>query len=146
MLLTVISALLIQTAPSLDRPGIVLILSGDTAFVTPTESIGREGTVRRADLVEIYPLGSEGWEIVRRDSTLEFDCAAERIRYLGGDDFDGEGLSRRRQEGSAEWVPIPDDYPPVAVLHALTCGEVDLSSVSHDSLEQELPRLRARIG
>ena len=146
MLLTVISALLIQTAPSLDRPGIVLILSGDTAFVTPTGSIGREGTVRRADLVEIYPLASEGWEIVRRDTTLEFDCSAKRIRFLGGDDFDGEGLSRRRQEGSAEWVAIPDDYPPVAVLNALTCGEDDLSSVSHDSLEQELPRLRERIG
>lgn len=147
MLLTVISALLlIQTAPSLDRPGIVLILSGDTAFVTPTGSIDREGTVRRADLVEIYPLGAEGWEIVRRDSTLEFDCAAERIRFLGGHDFDVEGLSRRRQEGSAEWAPILDDYPPVAILHALTCGEEDLSSGSHDSLEHELPRLRERIG
>lgn len=147
MLLTVMSALLlIQTAPSLDRPGIVLILSGDTAFVTPTGSIDREGTVRRADLVEIYPLGSGGWEIVRRDSTLEFDCAAERIRFLGGHDFDVEGLSRRRQEGSAEWAPIPDDYPPVAFLHALTCGEEDLSSGSHDSLEHELPRLRERIG
>lgn len=146
MLLAVISALLIQTAPSLDRPGIVLILSGDTAFVTPTGSIGREGTVRRADLVEIYPLGSEGWEIVRRDTTLEFDCAAERIRFLGGHDFDVEGLSRRRHEGSAEWAPIPDDYPPIAVLHALTCGEEDLNSVSHDSLEHELPRLRERNG
>ena len=146
MLLTVLSALLIQTAPSLDRPGIVLILSGDTAFVTPTGSIGREGTVRRADLVEIYPLGSEGWEIVRRDTTLEFDCAAERIRFLGSHDFDVEGLSRRSQEGSAEWAPIPDDYPPVAVLRAVTCGEKDLSSVSHGSLEHELPRLRGRIG
>lgn len=146
MLLTVISALLIQTAPSLDRPGIVLILSGDTAFVTPTGSISREGTVRRAELVEIYRLGPESWEIVRRDSTIEFDCAAKRIRFLGGNDFDVEGRSRRSHEGSAEWAPIPDDYPPVAVLHALTCGEEDLSSVSHDSLEHELPRLRERIG
>lgn len=143
MLLTVISALLIQTAPSLDRPGIVL--SGDTAFVTPTGSIGREGTVRRADLVEIYPLGLKRWEIVRRDSTIEFDCAAERIRFLGGSDFDVEGRSRHRQEGSAEWAPIPDDYPPVAALQALTCGEEDLGPVSHASLEEQLPRLREAI-
>lgn len=146
MLLIVISALLIQTAPSLDRPGIVLILSGDTAFVTPTGSIGREGTVRRADLVEIYPLGSEDWEIVRRDSTLEFDCAAGRVRFLGGYDFDVEGRIRRRQEGSTDWAPIPDDYPPVAILRSLTCGDEDLGSVSQDSLEHELPRLRDRIG
>ena len=146
MLLTFISALLIQIAPSLDRPGIVLILSGDTAFVTPTASISREGTMRQADLVEIYSLGSESWEIVRRDSTLEFDCATERVRFLGGNDFDGEGRSRRHHESSLEWSAIPDDYPPVTVLHALTCGEEDLSSVSHDSLERELPRLRERIG
>ncbi|PZN98431.1 MAG: hypothetical protein DCF29_20670 [Alphaproteobacteria bacterium] len=146
MLLTFISALLIQTAPSLDGPGIVLILSGDTAFVTPTGSISREGAVRQADLVEIYSLGSESWEIVRRDSTLEFDCPAQRIRFLGGNDFDVEGRSRRNHKSSVEWSAIPDDYPPVTVLHALTCGDEDLSSVSHDSLENELPRLRERIG
>lgn len=145
MLLTFILALLIQNAPSLDRPGIVLILSGDTAFVTPTGSISREGTVRRAELVAIYSLASESWEIVRRDSMLEFDCVAGRVRILGGYDVDGEDRSRGRQESAGEWAPIPSDYPPVAILHALTCGEEDLSSVSHESLEHELPRLRDRI-
>lgn len=146
MLLYLLTALALQTPPSLDTPGIVLMLSSDTAFVTPTSSIGREGNVRSATMVHIYPLGSEGWETVRQDADLEIDCEGRRVRLTGGRDLDACG---RIKPGNApetlDWYPLPDDYPPMAALYAVTCSDVDLATVSHDSLEAELPRLRARL-
>jgi len=146
MLLSLFAAFWFQAVPSLDTPGIVLILNGDTAFVTPTNSVGREGAVRSASLVQIYPLGSEGWETVRQDAELEIDCEGRRIRVTGGRNLDAQG---RIKPGHApeplDWHPLPDDYPPMAMLHAVTCSDVDLATISFESLEAELPRLRARL-
>jgi len=142
----VFAALLSQAAPSLNTPGIILVLSSDTAFVTPTHTIGREGTIRRADLVEIYPLGSEQWEIVRRDTALAFECSSGRFRVLSVSEYDADGGLRRSDEpDSEEWSTLPDFYPPITMLQALACGEEDLSAAAHHSLERELSRLRERL-
>lgn len=146
MLLHLLVALSLQTTPSLDTPGIVLMLSSDTAYVTPTNSMGREGNVRSATLVLIYPLGSEGWETVRQDADFEIDCEGRRIRLTGGRDLDARGrIKPSNAPESSDWYPLPDDHPPMAMLHAVTCSDVDLATVSHESLEAELPRLRARL-
>ena len=145
MLLSLLLALWFQTTTSLDTPGIVLVLSSDTAFVTPTESIGREGVIRAATLVQIYPLRSESWETVRLDSDLEIDCEARRFRMVARRSLDAEGRIRSSEGEPAEWEPLPDGYPPLTLLHALTCGDTDLSVVDLDSLEAELPRLRAQL-
>lgn len=146
MLLSLLMALWFQTAPSLDTPGIVLILASDTAFVSPTRSIGREGAIRSATMVQIYPLGPEGWETVRQDTDLEIDCEGRRFRGIRGLSADVEGRVRSSKELEPEgWEPLPDDYPPLAMLHAVTCSDIDLSTVSLASLEAELPRLRSRL-
>ena len=146
MLLSLLVALSFQTAPSLATPGMVLILSGDTAFVTPTHSIGREGNVRSATLVQIFPLGSEDWETVRQDIDLEIDCEGRRIRMIGSRDIDAAGqIKSGDTPESTDWEPLPDTYPPMAMLHVVTCSDVDLSTVSLADLEAELPRLRARL-
>ncbi len=146
MLLSLFAILWFQTAPSLDTPGVVLILSGDTVFVTPTNSIGRAGDIRTATFIEIFPLGPEGWEEVRRDNDVEIDCKEGRIRSFGGRASDAEGRIRSTYAAeSREWEPIGEDYPPLAVLRAVTCSDIDLAAVSFESLEAELPRLRARL-
>jgi hypothetical protein len=146
MLLSLLVALSFQTAPSLATPGIVLILSSDTAFVAPTNSIGREGNVRSATLVQIFPLGSEGWETVRQDIDLEIDCEGRRVRMIGSRSLDAAGQAIPGDvPESTDWEPLPDDYPPMATLHAVTCSDLDLSTVSSADLEAELPRLRARL-
>lgn len=146
MLLSLLVALSFQAAPSLATPGIVLILSSDTAFVTPTNSVGREGNVRPATLVQIFPLGSEGWETVRQDIDLEIDCEGRRIRMIRSRVLDATGqIKSGDAPESTDWEALPDDYPPMAILHAVTCSEVDLSTVSSADLEAELPRLRASL-
>ena len=147
MLVALLMALSLQTAPSLDTPGmILLIMGGDTVFMTPTSSIDRAGNVRSATLVQIYPLGSEGWETVRQDTDLEIDCEGRRIRMIGGRNVDAGGLIRSSNApASSAWEPLPEDFPPIALLHAVTCSDVDLATVSVASLEAELPRLRARL-
>jgi hypothetical protein len=146
MLLSLLAALSFQTAPSLNAPGIILILGSDTAFVTPTDSIGREGNVRSATLVQIFPLGSEGWETVRQDTDLEIDCEGRRIRMIAVRELAADGgITPGDAPETSDWTPLPDDYPPMAMLHALTCSEADLSTVSSANLEAELPRLRVRL-
>ena len=143
MLWLFLFALSVQSAPSLDEPGIVLLRSGDTVFLSPTKSIDRAGPIRRATLVEIYPTAVEGWEVVRRDSVVELNCAEERIRILATQDFDDRDIKRGSpQPAPGEWSQLdPLDFPR-AVLLLTTCSDADLDSMSYDRLEDELPRLR----
>ena len=146
MLLPLLLALSVQSAPSLDGPGIVLIRSDDTVFVAPTKSIDREGAIRRATLVEVYPAAVEGWEVVRRDSVVELNCAEERIRILATQDFDGRDAKRGSpQPAPGAWVQLnPLDFPR-AILFSMTCSDANLDGISYESLEDELPRLRTSL-
>lgn len=146
MLLPLLLALSVQTAASLDRPGIILISSGDAVFLTPTQSIEREGSIRQATLVEIYPPAPEGQESVRRDSVVEVDCAAARFRVVQTQEFDDHGRKRaspRQKPGG--WAYVYDADTPQVMLHFYTCSDADLTSLSYASLAAELPRLRARM-
>ncbi|HYC68662.1 hypothetical protein [Brevundimonas sp.] len=136
-------ALSVQTAPSLETPGIILTRSGDTVFLAPTKSIGRDGAIRGAVLVEIYPAALEEWETVRRDSIVQMDCAASRIRVLAAQAFDGRDLKRGSpQPGPGEWARLnPADFPR-AILFSMTCSDADLGGISYANLADEIPRLR----
>lgn len=146
MLLSLLIALSVQTAPSLDTPGIVLTVSERTAYLAPTNSIDREGAIRRATLVEIYPAAVEGWEIVRRDSVVELDCGEGRIRVLSIQDFDATDRKRSSpQPRPGGWDQLdPADFPR-SILFSMTCGDDDLSPLSYESLADELRRLRAGL-
>ena len=143
MLLPLLLALSAQSAPSLDVPGIILLGSGDTYYLSPTKSIDRAGSVRRATLVEIYPAAVEGWEIIRRDSVLELNCAEERFRILAAQDFgDGDIKRGSPQPAPSGWAPLDRTDFPRAILFSMTCSDVNLNVISYESLEDELPRLR----
>lgn len=146
MLVTLLLALSVQTAPSLDTRFMILMVVGRTAYLTPTDSMDREGTIRRATLVEVYPAAVEGWEIVRRDSSVELDCDTGRIRVLQTQDFDDEGRKRGSPLlGTGKWAQIDQGDDPRRVLLSMTCSNANLGALSYKSLAAELPRLRARL-
>jgi hypothetical protein len=145
MLISLLLALSVQTAPSLEARGIILMVSGRTAYLTPTDSIERKGAIRRATLVEVYPAAVEGWEIVRRDSIVELDCASERIRVLQTQDFDDDDRKRASPlQGGGRWAPLDQGDFPRRILLSMTCSDTNLVIFSHDSLAAEIRRLRAR--
>lgn len=146
MLLPLLLALSVQTAPSLDRPGIILISSGDTVFLTPTQSIEREGSIRQATLVEIYSPAVEGRESLRRDSVVEFDCAAARFRVLRTQEFDDHDHERAGpRQKSGGWAYVYEADTPQVMLHFYACSDTDLASLSYASVAAQLPRIRARL-
>lgn len=145
MLISLLLALSVQTAPSLDTRGIILMVSGRTAYLTPTDSIERKGAIRRATLVEVYPAPVRGWEIVRRDSIVELDCARERIRVLQTQDFDDDDRKRASpRQGRGGWAPLDQGDFPRRILLSMTCSDTNLGGLSHESLAAEVRRLRAR--
>ena len=146
MLMSLLLALSVQTAPSLDTRGIILMVSGRTAYLTPTDSIERNGAIRRATLVEVHLAPVEGWEMVRRDSIVELDCAKERIRVLQTQDFDDDDRKRAAPlQGGGGWAPLDQGDFPRRILLTMTCSDTNLRIFSHESLAAELPRLRTRL-
>lgn len=88
----------------------------------------------------------EGWEIVRRDSIVELDCARERIRVLQTQDFDDDDRKRASPlQGRGGWAPLDQDDFPRRILLSMTCSDTNLGGLSYESLAAELPRLRARL-
>ena len=145
MLLPLLLALSAQFAPSLDVPGIILLRSGDTIYLSPTKSIDREGPIRRATLVEINLAAAGSWEIMRRDSVVELNCAEERIRILATQDF-GHGDNRQGspQPAPGGWTALdPTDFPR-GIMSIITCSDANLDVISHKSLEGEVHRLRRK--
>lgn len=145
MLATLLLALSIQTAPSLDTRGIILMVDGRTAYLAPTDNIDRKGAIRRATLVEVYPAAVADWDIVRRDSIVELDCARERVRVLQTQDFDGDDRKRASPPERGEWAPLDQGDFPRRILLSMTCSETNLGVFSYESLAAELPRLRAGL-
>lgn len=131
-------------APPQVRPTVVLAENTRTVFLLPLDSMVRGNAVVGAVVVSVYESPGEPWEEVRRDTFVELDCTARRVRSVSEIRYNLEDRAINEQSGDGLWVDI-GGFRPFQALAAIMCDGQQAAFGEPQDFAEVVRAARARL-